>query len=332
MDRTLHVPRELDGFTIAAALRNWLPEKSWAEVQRLVAARHVLIDGNLCTDKARRIKAGNVVKLLAHSTAPPPREQDVRIVYLDEHLVVVDKPSGLTTVRHAEERNWPQRRRQIQPTLEDLLPRIIAKRGSGAARQSKRARGKPTPTRTTPVRPVHRIDRDTSGLIVFARTARAERLLQQQFKQHTTYRRYQALVRGTIEKQTVQSRLVRDRGDGRRGSTSEPEVGKEAITHVTPLEHLGDYTLVQCRLETGRTHQIRIHLAEQGHPVCGEKIYHQPLFKKPTVDRSGAPRLMLHAAELGFEHPITGEQLKFTTTLPPDMQSLVKRLRKRMES
>jgi 23S rRNA pseudouridine1911/1915/1917 synthase len=164
--------------------------------------------------------------------------------------------------------------------------------------------------------------------MVFARTAEAERGLVQQFRRHTTQRRYVAIVHGTVEARTIESRLVRDRGDGRRGSTTLPEAGKRAVTHVRPLEKLGRYTLVECRLETGRTHQIRIHLAEEGHPLCGEKVYGKPLRGKAMEDRSGAPRLALHAAELGFQHPVTGEPMRFEMPLPPDFEAFLDRLRR----
>ena len=101
-----------------------------------------------------------------------------------------------------------------------------------------------------------------------------------------------------------------------------PDQGKEAVTHVEPVERLSGYTVVACRLETGRTHQIRIHLAELGHPVCGEKVY------GPGKDDSGAPRLALHAAELGFSHPATGEELRWTMPLPADLAEFVGQLQK----
>ncbi len=99
------------------------------------------------------------------------------------------------------------------------------------------------------------------------------------------------------------------------------------MTHVRPIERLGDYTLIECRLETGRTHQIRIHLGEAGHPLCGEKVYAQPLFRPAPPDQSGAPRLALAAVELGFVHPVTGEPMHFETPLPPDLAEFVERLR-----
>jgi len=309
------LPNQVDQ-TLSAALRTWLPGQSWSQIRNLIQTRRVMVSGNLCLDQGRRLTLRDVVKVLAHSMAPPPTEQSVRICYLDEHVVVVEKPSGVTTVRHAEERDWPKRRRQIQPTLDEMLPKILARK------EKRRAKGPPPP-----VRPVHRIDRETSGLIVFARTALAERHLGQQFRHHVTHRRYLAVVQGQVAAQTITTRLVRDRGDGRRGSTNHPELGKEAITHVKPLENLQGYTLVECRLETGRTHQIRIHLAENGHPLCGEKVYNQPLFGPPVPDASGAPRLALHAAELGFEHPVTGEQLRFESPLPPDLTAFLSSLR-----
>lgn len=341
-------PRE-QGQTLAAVLRARVPELSWSEARQLIRTRHIMIDGNMSLDAGRRLKGDEVIKLLEHPAAPPPREDDVRVRFVDEHLVVVEKPAGMTSVRHAEERSWHERRKQLQPTLEDVLPRILVKRAKTPLRQAQdkrrgrlpprsikgagrrglanRDRGhQPTPV---PVRPVHRLDRDTSGLMVFARTVPAERHLGQQFRSHTTHRRYLAVVHGDVQAQTIETRLIRDRGDGRRGSTPSPDLGKPAVTHIQPLEQLGGYTLIECRLETGRTHQIRIHLAELGHPVCGETVYHRPRFGSALRDTSGAPRLALHATELGFMHPTLGERMDFSMPLPDDLQAFVDRLRAR---
>lgn len=307
--------------TIAAVLREWLPGKSWSEVRRLLKARQVTINGNLCTDAGHRIRLVDVVKVLPHSMSPPAREDDVRIRYLDQHIAVVEKPAGITSTRHADERERSSRDRQFQQTLDELLPRVIAKREG--------RRGKDAPRH---IRSVHRLDRETSGLMVFARTVQAERHLGQQFRVHSIRRCYWAIVEGNVTARTIESRLVRDRGDGRRGSTNLPNVGKTAVTHVRPIERLGDYTLVECRLETGRTHQIRIHLAENGHPLCGEKVYRQPLFREAKPDLSGAPRLALCAIELGFVHPITGEAMHFEMPLSPDLAEFVKRLRKQAKT
>jgi len=328
-DGTVHHVAAADrGQTLAAFLRAHTPGASWSRVQKLVRSRHVLVHGNVCTDAARRLKEGEVVKVLEVAAAPLPRADDVKVVYVDDDVVVVDKPTGLTTTRHHEELSWPAKRRQMQPTLEELVPEAIARhlaaRGAGRPRPG----AKPTPRRRVPpVRAVHRIDRETSGLVVFARNVPAGRILAEQFRLHTTHRRYLALVVGRMGRGTIRSHLLRDRGDGRRGSV-EGEEGKLAVTHVAPVEHFGDaYTLMECRLETGRTHQIRIHMAESGHPLCGERVYATPRRDGPR-DESRAPRVMLHAAELGFVHPVSGEELRFTSPLPADIKQVLAALRK----
>jgi len=317
--QTFHVQPQQAGLTLSAALRQWLPDTSWSEVRKLLAQRRVLANGNLTFDETRRVQQGEVVKVLAESAPKPPADDDVRLRYLDQHLVIVEKPAGMTSIRHREEKNWTIRRRQMQPTLEECLPRIIAQKAG------KSRRGLPPP-----VRAVHRLDRGTSGLMVFARSIAAERHLGVQFKKHTIHRRYLAVVQGVMaEPMRIESHLVRDRGDGRRGSTPDKAVGKRAVTHVTPLEKLGEYTLVECRLETGRTHQIRIHLGELGLPLCGERVYHQPLGGTARNDASDAPRIALHAAELGLIHPATGETLSVKMPFPPDLERFVDRLRKK---
>ena len=317
--RVFHTTTTEAGRTLVSALRAWLPDQSWNQLRRLIEGRRVQIDGNLCLDSGRKLNAGEVVRLLPNSQSAPPRADDVRIVYSDPQVVVVEKPAGMTTMRHSEELGWPERRKDRQPTLDEVLPRLLTKRQKATSGR----KNKPPQ-----VRAVHRLDRDTSGLLVFARSAEAERHLVQQFRKHTIHRRYLAVVHGHPAAQTIQSRLVRDRGDGRRGSTTNPSLGQHAVTHIRPLEQFGDYSAIECRLETGRTHQIRIHLSELGHFVCGDKVYSQPLYRKPHIDKSGAPRLALHAAELGFVHPISGESLLFKMPLPDDLRDFMKRLQK----
>jgi 23S rRNA pseudouridine1911/1915/1917 synthase len=241
----------------------------------------------------------------------------VRIIYLDANVVVVEKPAGITSTRHKEEKHWSARRKQLQPTLDEMLPALIA------GREGRRGKGK-----LRPLRAVHRLDRDTSGLMVFARTPTAQKHLLQQFRKHTTNRCYLAIVHGQVKEQTIQSRLVRDRGDGIRGSIKLPDVGKLSITHVRPIEKIGKYTLIECRPQTGRTHQIRIHLAELGHPLCGERVYVKSYRRAPFKDISGAPRLALCAVELVFQHPITSERMQFQTPLATDLQEFLRKLRK----
>jgi len=284
--------------------------------------RQVRVGGDLCLDGARRLKEGEAVEVLARPLPRPRHDHQVRLRHLDGDLVVVEKPSGISTVRHPSERAWNAERKALSPTLEDMLPRLIV-----------RAENRPVKGPLPRLRIVQRLDKETSGLVVFARSVEAERGLGQQFKKHTVVRRYLAVVPGRMQGQRIESSLVRDRGDGRRGSlavngqaTLKGE-GKVAITHVEVAERLPGYTVLHCRLETGRTHQIRIHLAELGHPICGEKVYTRDVRGNVFVDRSGAPRLALHAAELGFVHPVRGEPLHWTMPLPPDLDEFVRRLR-----
>jgi len=228
--------------------------------------------------------------------------------YADDAVVVVEKPAGLTTMRHAEEAAefGPRGKRFLPEALADYLPPLIP--GGG------------------PLRAVHRIDRDTSGLVIFARTPEAERHLGRQFRSHKVGRRYLAVVRGRPPEGRIESWLVRDRGDGRRGSGPKGE-GQRAVTHVRLVEALGPCSLIECRLETGRTHQVRIHLGESGAPLAGETVYDRPVHGQPLPDPSGAPRLALHAASLGFEHPETGDWMEWESPRPDDLQAVVTRLR-----
>lgn len=313
---TFTVPAEEEGTTLAAALRKRLLGQSWSTVRQLIAARRVKLIGALCLDPARRVHAGEAVELLPHSAPRPRPPERIEIRHLDEHVIVVEKPTGMASVRHPLERDWPAERKALEPTLDETVPRLLAQR-EGKSRKG------PAPR----LRIVHRLDKATSGLLVFARSVLAEQELGRQFRHHTVLRRYLALVPGVVGPQTIRSYLIRDRGDGRRGSIQIPGQGKEAITHLEVVERLRNYTLVGCRLETGRTHQIRIHLSELGHPVCGETVYNRPRGGEPITDVSRAPRLFLHAAELGFVHPGTKEALHWSMPLPLDLQFVLERLR-----
>jgi 23S rRNA pseudouridine1911/1915/1917 synthase len=314
------IPTDQAGATLAAVLRQRLPGQSWNQVRRLVETRRAKVNGELCLDPARRLKEGETVELLDRPAAPPRQQETIVLRHLDEHVVVVEKPSGISTVRHPAERAWTQRRKMLSPTLEDLVPGLIAQR-----------EGRPRKGTLPRLRVVQRLDKETSGLVVFARTVAAERGLGKQFHAHTVTRRYLAVVSGFVAPQRIATRLVRDRGDGRRGSTRNPDEGKEAITHVDVVERLRGYTVLGCRLETGRTHQIRIHLAELGHPVCGDKVYHFKPDGTVRPDPSRAPRLALHAAELGFGHPVTREELCWSMPLPADLEAFLGRLRPRSD-
>lgn len=305
------------GHTLAKVLRSRLGGPSWGEVRKLIAARRVKVGDAVATDDARRLKDGEVVVLLEHPKPLPRAAHPDRLVvrHLDDHVVVVEKPASVNTVRHPAELEWSEKRRELDPTLEDLAQWAVAHRLKRDSAQLPR------------LRIVHRLDKETSGLLVFARSVLGERELGMQFRKHTVTRRYLTVVPGIFLDRTVTSNLVPDRGDGRRGSTNLPDVGKRAVTHFTVQERLRGYTLLSCRLETGRTHQIRIHLSEAGHPVCGDKVYCKKPNGEVVADASGAPRLALHATELGFAHPASGAALHWDMPLPPDLTKFVAGLR-----
>ena len=296
------------GRTVLAALRTWLPGQSWSALRKLLAARRVLVNSALCLDEARRLKPGEIVEVATRSQGAPPTAADVRLVHVDDDVLVVDKPAGMITLRHRSERGWSSEKKSRQPALDDLLPDLIAPGENRAGCAVGR------------IFSVHRIDRETSGLLVFARNVAARDSLIDQFEKHSVERTYLCVAQGDVAAQSFESYLVENRGDGRRGSTSVPGAGKRAVTHVRPLERLSGWTLLECRLETGRTHQIRIHLSEAGHPVFGDTKY-GPLDLQPIF------RLGLHAAILGFKHPSDGRRMHFESQPPRDFEALVGNLR-----
>jgi 23S rRNA pseudouridine1911/1915/1917 synthase len=294
---------------------------SRSQASAAIKQGRVRVGGQVCRQPGRKLQAGQRVSLAAGDVPKldsgprkktpfrqkPPQDGPMpRIVYQDDAIVVVDKPAGLTTVRHADELHEAGDRAQrfLPATLIDVLPAIVKGPTQGKFR----------------LRAVHRLDRDTSGLVVIARTAEAERHLGRQFREHSIERKYLALVRGIAKSQTIESHLVRDRGDGRRGSGNG---GQHAVTHVRVVEQFPAAALVECRLETGRTHQVRIHLGEQGTPLCGERIYDRPLHGRPVAEVATATRPLLHAAHLAINHPITGRRMNWTTEPPDDFRVCV---------
>ncbi len=284
-------------------LRALHPGASWNAIRRLIETGKVSVDGEVTRDPVRAVRQGSVLAVSMRARRPTAHETLPKnaFVHVDSQVAVVRKPAGVSTVPFDETET---------DTLVDRVHQALKALSRG---------------NSAPPGIVHRLDKETSGLIVFARTLAAKRALKQQFRVHSVHRRYVAVAHGAVTAQSVSSRLVRDRGDGRRGSTENPTLGRDAVTHIGVLERLDGATLVECRLETGRTHQIRIHLAELGHPLLGETIYMKG-YAGPILD---APRLMLHARELGFLHPSTNEPLKFEEAIPDDMRLVVESLRRR---
>ena len=290
---------------MAAVLRELVPGLSWSQARELVQKGRVQVDGRPATDPAQRLREGQRLEVGGAGGPEARREPDL-LVHLDADVAVVRKPAGLMTV-------------PFERTDRDTL----LTRARVAIRRLEASRGM---EHNPGLRAVQRLDKDTSGLVVFARTIPSQRDLQQQFTEHTALRRYLAVVHGSARDTVFDSILVPDRGDGLRGSIRSPKAppeARQAITYVNVEKRLRGATLVSCRLETGRTHQIRIHLSEAGHPLLGETVYVRD-FKGRWLP---APRLMLHATELGFVHPRTGKELRFTDPPPEDFAAVVEDLK-----
>jgi 23S rRNA pseudouridine1911/1915/1917 synthase len=290
-------PPRLAAFVRARTRRPWGEVKRWIETGKLA------VDGVATLDAGASVRPGAVVVL--EPSAPRPRDpgREVRIAFEDPQLVVVDKPAGVSSV--------PYETRE-RGTAMDLVRDAWRRMGRRAT--------------ATPLHVVHRIDRATSGLLAFAKTKRAERALGRQFRAHAIERTYLCVAHGALSDARIESFLVPDRGDGLRGSARQPGQGKRAVTHVRVRERLRGATLCEVRLETGKTHQIRIHLAERGHPLVGETVYIRDLERDGRAPIP-CPRLLLHAATLGFAHPVTGEALRFESPLPPDFEAALAQLR-----
>lgn len=322
--RSIVVGKRLTGRTVFEVMRDGL-HLAPRDAADLIADRQVRVNGRPCTNSRQRLQSGQrldvgpvvhakrkLAKVATPAVELPPLARQIKIRHLDADILVVDKPAGLTTVRHADEvRELGERARKfLPPTLVDLLPHVLPP-------QERRGR----------IRAVHRLDKETSGLLVLARTPTAERELGLQFRAHSIERRYVALVRGKATGECIESFLVRDRGDGRRGS-GPADQGQRAVTHVRILENLPDFSLVECSLDTGRTHQVRIHLGERGTPLCGERVYDRPLHGQPLPDASHAERPLLHASYLAVTHPRTGERMAWESPMPDDMRAALKRARR----
>jgi 23S rRNA pseudouridine1911/1915/1917 synthase len=279
------------------------PELSRSHVQKLIEDGFVEVKGKK-TKSNYKLRLGDQVVL----DVPPPVEVDIapeeiplEVVYEDSQVIVINKPRGM--VVHPAAGNY-------QGTMVNaLLAHCDDLSGINGV-----------------MRPgiVHRIDKDTSGLIMAAKTDQAHISLAQQIKDRTVTRRYITLVHGHIREESgiIDAPIGRDASD-RKKMAVDVVHGKEAITHFKVLERLREYTLVEARLKTGRTHQIRVHMAYIGHPVVGDPKYGP---KKPHFDLDGQ---FLHAQVLGFNHPTTGEYMEFSAPLPDVLEEILALVRKR---
>ncbi len=300
------MPDDCAGLRLDQALAKLMPEYSRSRLQEWIAQGMVKVEGAVATAK-QKIWGGEHVEVLpqAHPSELPYRAEDIalNIVYEDDSILVIDKPAGL--VVHPGSGNW-------EGTLLNALlhhaPQLTEIPRAGI---------------------VHRLDKDTSGLLVVAKTLIAQTALVRQLQARSVHREYYALVHGEVARNgTVDAPVGRHLTQ--RTKMTGGEHGKPAVTHYSVEERFPGCTLVRCKLETGRTHQIRVHMASIHHPLVGDHTYLRGAQKCPPQLRqilADFPRQALHAAQLGLEHPDTGEWMEWQAPLPQDFQQLLERVR-----
>lgn len=310
---TLHavVPDEALGWRLDRALAAALPTLSRERLKALISSGQVSGEtGALARDPAMKVDAGAHFAIVVPDPTPAHNEaQDIplNIVFEDDHLIVIDKPAGL--VVHPAAGN-------LDGTLVNAL--LHHCRGSLSGIGGVERPGI-----------VHRIDKDTSGLMIAAKTDPAHVGLAAQFAEHSIDRRYRAIVAGAPRPSegTVSASLARSSTNRKKIAIVEDGRGRHAVTHYATIARLKGAALVECRLETGRTHQVRVHMASIGHPLLGDPVYGRSRPEhRAVLDRLDFRRQALHAARLGFVHPVTSAALCFDSEIPQDMQELFSEL------
>lgn len=300
------------GQRLDRAIADAVPALSRERIKALLAEGAITrADGQPLRSGSSKLEAPLtiLIALPAPTTAHAlPQDMPLVIVYEDEHLIVVDKPAGM--VVHPANGN-------PDGTLVNALLHHCAGQLSGIGGVA---------------RPgiVHRIDKDTSGLLVVAKTDKAHEGLSKQFSDHSIDRVYHAITNGAPlpPAGTVDAPLARSSHDRKKMAVVAEGRGKRAVTHYRMLEPLENAAFIECRLETGRTHQVRVHLTHIGHPLLGDPVYGRTRSSHASTLKSiGFARQALHATRLGFIHPVEGKSVTFDSPLPNDMQELFTRLR-----
>lgn len=305
-----HATKQEEGKRLDRCLQQWT-EFSRKKVKGLLDQGKIFVDGRKVVIASWQIKNRMRIEVREQPTLrhPASLEHFLKIVYEDNDLLVVEKDPGILCEPSAL---------ATQPTFVEIINAYFKRKYPAL--------------KTHYLGLVHRLDRDTSGLMVYTKTRAANLPLADQFKRHTIVRKYLAVAAGRMEKDDGEitgylkkSGLL---GGGQKVKLSTPAAGQKAVTRWRLIERYNRASLVEVALNTGRTHQIRVQLASIGHPVVGDRIYGRSVenHELPTVN---FPRQALHASYLGFRHPVTGKKVEFESDLPRDMRRLVDRLRVR---
>lgn len=299
--RILVVPPELAGLRLDAALARLFPQHSRSRLQAWMKQGRVTVDG-AAVDAKRKMWGGERVEVDAASEAAESQHQpeaiELPIVFEDDHLLVIDKPAGL--VVHPGSGNWTG---TMMNALLHHVPQLAGVPRAGI---------------------VHRLDKDTSGLLVVAKTEAAQTDLVRQLQARTVKRHYLALVHGAVAGDGMVDAPI-GRHPVHRTKMAVVSRGREARTHYSVRERFADATLIECRLETGRTHQIRVHMASVGHPLVGDAVYGKRKSSDARLDRFR--RQALHAWRLALVHPQGGAPVSWEAPLPADFAALLEELR-----
>ena len=301
--RRFEVTEDGAGVRMDKYLSGLVPEFSRSYLQRLIQEERVRVDGRPVRGKEKAVP-GTVIELDVPEAVEPriePEDLPLKILYEDNDVILVNKPKGMVVHPAAG---------HTSGTLVNALLFHCKGELSGI---------------NGVLRPgiVHRIDRDTTGVLIACKNDRAHNCLAEQLKEHTVTRRYRALVCGNIKEDegTVDAPIGRHPTDRKKMAVVRSG-GREAVTHYRVLERFGNYTYIECRLETGRTHQIRVHMAGMGHPLLGDQVYGRV---KAPFRLEGQT---LHAMILGFMHPSSGEYMEFEAPLPEYFAALLETLQR----
>lgn len=304
----IDVEKENEGERIDSFLASKISERSRNFFQKLLDGGMVLVNDSICDSKKYKVKALDIIEVEIPEAKEPdiiPEDISLDIVYEDDDVLVINKPAGM--VVHPAAGNYTG-------TLVNAIMHHCGDRLSSI---------------NGVIRPgiVHRIDKDTSGLLMVAKNDAAHNSLAQQLAEHSITRKYVAIVWDNLKENdgVVDAPIGRHPKDRKKQSVMYDDTGKRAVTHWRVLERFGSFTLVECQLETGRTHQIRVHMAYIKHPLLGDSVY------GPAKSAVGAKRQMLHAKTLGFVHPSTGKYIEFDSQLPEDFSEVLNKLRKQNE-